>query len=75
MAKRTASSSVADLIQQLMPLRSDPDKFHEALARCDAVLVGEAFAQLISATASVEGPVEKRQKMVRKLPGCNRMDF
>lgn len=66
MAKRTASSSVTDLIEQLMPLHSDTAKPHEALATVDTVPVGDALFQLPAATVSDEGTVEKRQKMVSK---------
>lgn len=67
MAKRTASSASSDLIEQLMPLRSDPDKLHEALAGFDTALIGNAFAQLLDAVASVEKNIEKRRKLVRYL--------
>ena len=68
MAKRSASSSATDLIEHLVPLRNDPDKLHEALARVDTVLFEDAFAQLLDVAASVKGTAEKRQKMVSTTP-------
>lgn len=66
MVKRTASSTAADLIDQLMSLRNDPAKLHEALASFDTTHVGDAFAQLLAIAASVEGNDKKRRKLVRR---------
>ncbi|KAH7704135.1 hypothetical protein AAVH_28680 [Aphelenchoides avenae] len=54
MGQSTASSAASDLIQQLMPLRSDPARLCEVLASVDMALVGDAFAQLLARAASYD---------------------
>lgn len=68
MAGQNASSAATDMIEQLMPLRSDPSKLHDALARFDTVQVEDAFVQLLAMVASVEENVEKRRNPVRGIP-------
>lgn len=67
MANPTAVSTPTDLIQQLMPLRNDPGKLHEALAKYDAALVGAAFAQLLALAAPDEENIERCRKLVSTL--------
>lgn len=75
MSNPTASSAGSDLIQQLMPLRSDPGKLCEALASFDMALVGEAFAELLAVAASDEGIVGKVRKLINTFRNANKSTF
>lgn len=65
MAKRSASSESDKLIKELMPLRDDPGKVYEALARQDLATISVVVAKLLDTAAAVEATESaKRHKPV-----------